>query len=183
LTNIDVDGLKKALFDRIEYMRGARLEKPQKSNTVEFALGLIGIYLSYIRPQVIITNMIFLARGKPSKGQVVQRFADNDRGAREAPLAQIGLDHGLLRMDRSNFEKWIKKEFEINPKQIIDTLVAAGARTQKASLGAGLDYKETSRNPVIDLDYTKYPELDNMMNQVTVSNVTHINKATGFNTP
>ena len=75
----------------------------------------------------------------------------------------IGSKDRRLRIKRQNFEKFVYEQGE-SPTQIIEQLVASGAKLDRASVTAGLANTTNVKVPVIEVDLN-----DQMFDKVGVT--------------
>jgi hypothetical protein len=157
LTSINEQALVKFLFDTLARMRETRIRTEVDIRAPGSLAAIVGEYVSSIRARHLVrTNVIWDHQGKPrgvdNRGTALDRI--------DEVRAQLAVDDKMLRLQKAAFEKWLQTN-EYTPSTIFDEMRGQlGAVFAKRRLCAGVQGLASARVSVIDINYSKIPELD-----------------------
>lgn len=150
---IDVARLKTWLVSQLEVQRSGVAGKFKAIDSAAVSV-LVG-YLELFRDQLLVVDRV------PASASVLP-VVEVQPVVREI-LGMIGSKDRRLRIKRQNFEKFVYEQGE-SPTQIIEQLVASGAKLDRASVTAGLANTTNVKVPVIEVDLN-----DQMFDKVGVT--------------
>lgn len=105
LSNIDIPGLKDFLMDVLEKMRGEVEKSPSDLNNDMTVSTILAEFLNNTRSRnTLITNRIWVSRGKPAKG-AIQILSDVTKLGEIA--VQIGRDDRMIRISSVFLTRWM----------------------------------------------------------------------------
>ncbi|HEY7821835.1 MAG TPA: DUF927 domain-containing protein, partial [Acidimicrobiia bacterium] len=105
LTHIDIDQLKQFLLDVLARMRAEVDDSPADMNNNMSVSAILAEFFNSTRSRnTLITNRIWVARGKPTKGSIQVL---NDVSKLNEIIVQIGREDKLIRMSSIYLTRWM----------------------------------------------------------------------------
>ena len=159
LTQIDVLGLRAFLMKVLQNMRAEVIKSPSDLNNDMSVSTILAEFLNSTRSRnTLLTNRIWIAKGKPPKGAVE---IISDRRMLGEIMVQIGRDDKLIRVSSTAFTKWMGERSYSRHTFMKRMEAEFGLKLVNGKMGGGTDMS-CAMEYLIELDMN-HPKLSSFV--------------------